>query len=446
MSVKKTWIGMVVGCVVLASTAFTATTKHVSAASCPGSNWDPVKTQNALTATPDPSRPWDEISGVAQGTGPSLAISNARTLKQVSFRVSLCADVPASFPTSTGDAQAEYSVCVDLPGNEPISNGPTVIGLGHRGGPIFNGPFPASQGWKVCSWAQFQTGLGANTYGTEVFDPIGQYAFADQSQLKDSSGVTSTISAPVINPVAGCKCIDLFLPETQIIHVNANVLGGPAKETDETWMATGDTVKNYVAQVQLASVGNLPFPVCVNTNPPGISCTGAQTLGPVFGVAGLLTLVDSFGANQECTSVNSNLPSAPPCSNGQSGYDLGILPIGFPAQSQPTCAGNGVGGALTCVQAVGTYNYYPCLSADSWSASLPPGQGPFPKPAPPPYYQDAGDASKVPGACGVVGNPAVSTPYEYDSEYGRTQSPFVAAVGYHLLPTFLGNGTSFVAP
>lgn len=438
---NKAWVRIVAGFAVLGGSAFSVSTMPVHAVSgsvtaagaCGTTNWDPVKTQNAVTATADSTRPWDEIHSVSVASATS-PIGGA----EIAFTLSLCGSVP-TFPTTTGDAAAEYSACVDLPSGESISQGPTVIGLGHRGGPNINGPFPASQGWKVCAFANVQADAGGNlvSYGVEYFDPIGQYTFFDNSQIKNYAG-----TAAISTDAASGSTVTLYMPYVLTVQVDASATGGGAKETDETWFKTGDPINNIVAQTQIAATGTLPFPICVNTNPPGISCNNNQLVGPIFGVGGLLTLVDSIPGAQECSTA------VIACSNPQVGYDLGLLPIGFPAQSQETCVSDQPGstGAVVCAETAGVWNTYPCLAANSWPGN--PGQGPFTlgqtnpaasKPAPPPYYQDAGEAAAT--NC----NQAVPDAYEYDSEYGRTADPLVPVVNYHVFPTFLPSGFNTTA-
>jgi hypothetical protein len=393
-------------------------------------NWDPVKTQNALTATNDPSRPWDNIS----------SMTATRSGAGATIQLNLCAAVP-TFPTTTGDTAAEFQACVDLPANEAIGGtGPVVIGLGHRGGPIFStGPYPASQGYKVCTWVNFQANVGSNlvSYGVSYYDPIGQFTFYDNSQLKDASGA-STLAAPVVSG----SSITLTMPGQVIVQLAQNSVtkGGPG-ETIETWFTATDPMANIVAQAQIAATGTLPFPVCVNASPPGIGCNGQQLVGPVFGVGGLLTTVDSIPGAQQCSTPGIA------CSNPQIGYDLGLLPIGYPAQSTQTCVSNQPAvPTVSCTASAGTWTTYPCLAADSWATKnqgpftlgvLPPASSDGAKPTPPLYYQDMGEGSTG-GACPA--GTKVTDAYNFFDMWGRTADPFVPVVGYHLLPEFLPSG------
>ncbi len=337
----------------------------------------------------------------------------------------------------------EYVVCAD--GNNAAVTGstPQTIAYGHRGGPIKDGPYPASQGYKFCTWVNFQADATGHTntptWGVSWFDPIANFTFIDQTQLVSPSGA-ATISAPGCVHAPSCigdTSITLSLPLTWEWRVAgpAAPLHGPKKFEIETPFAAGTTISNIVAESQIAFTASLPMPVCAPAGTPVVDC--------IQGVGGLLVTGSSFPADQECSA-----PGTCP-RNNQVGFDLGFVG-GFPigALESPLC-GPSASGTCFWTDAGTTWTYYPCLSTpptgDSWPSGTPGQPG-----APGSINQDQGDVYTLGGAtvCGAAGGSSPGTPVSLPNSgadvYGRI-IPGVTVPGslfgspnpYHLWSQFL---------
>jgi hypothetical protein len=405
-----------------------------------GHNYDPVRTQNAITATGDPTRPWDDISGATNGANTTSPAGQAQAV----FTLNLCGGVPDFASVIASSTAAEYIVCADA--NNPAITGstPQTIALGHRGGPVKDGPYPPSQGYKFCTWANFQADpLGHTntpTWGVAWYDPMGSFTFLDSSLLVYPVGgiPTASITPPSCNAggpsCIGATSITLSLPLTWAWQVAgaAAPLHGTRKYEVETPFAAGSTILNIVALSQIAATVSLPAPVCPPNGVP-VDC--------LQGIGGLVFTAGAFPADQNCTA-----PDACP-TNNQQGYELGIVPAGYPigAFVSPLCGQNPPFDG-TCVWTdVGTsWTYYPCFGpGDSWPSGVPGQPG-----APGTTNQDQGDVytASAGAACSgpQPGTLVVQLPNSAVDVYGRIipqqtvpGGPFGSPNPYHLWPQFL---------
>jgi hypothetical protein len=428
----------VLGLAVVSGTlAHGASVAHAAAppAKACGHNYDPVRTQNAITATSDPTRPWDDICSATNGANSTSPDGQAQAV----FTLNLAGAVPDFSSAAAGATAGEYVICAD--GNNAAITGstPQTIAYGHRGGPVKDGPYPASQGYKFCTWVNYQadatTHTNTPTYGVSWFDPIANFTFLDQTQMVGTTGL-STISPPTCN-LGGASCIGatsitLSLPLTWKWRVAAPAapLKGPKKFEIETPFASGTTITNITAESQIAATISLPAPVCLPSGVPIVDC--------LQGIGGLLITGGAFPADQNCTS-----PGVCP-SNNQQGLDLGLLPVGYPigAVQSPLCGQNPPANG-TCVWTdVGqTWTYYPCLAADSWPSGTPGQPG-----APGTINQDTGDVYTLStgAACGPLAGSTVQLPMTAVDVYGRIIPQQTAGAGafgnpnaYHVWPQFL---------
>ena len=388
-----------------------------------GDELNPIVSQSDFLADADNSRGYADITQVCGNS----AGGTADGIQEASFTFTLASPLP-SFPTLAGDAGISLTACVDATG--AIAFGPVQIGVGHRGGPIFDGPYPPSQGWKYCAFASLQAGSPVD-YGVETFDPVGSFTFFDFPELTDpNAGNAATISAPT-GLSAGSNTVTIFLPDTLVFHVNPPTppLKGVARADSEPFINPAAGISNALAITQVQAVVSLPFPVCVNANPVGISCNGNQIVGPIQGIVGILATSDWAPGKIVCTTLGNPLTcSASAAPSGQANnLDLGILPIPFEAQAVETCANplrpgpptppvnNGL---VTCTAIAGTYSYNPCQTTSSSTG------------------QDQGDLTIVTGSCPVA-VPPVTLAYEYDSEYGRiTPDQLPLVDGFDIGPVF----------
>jgi len=391
-------------------------TVHAATGGCisdySGDELNPIVSQSDALAAVDTARTYADITGACATAGATntIAITTATALP--------------SFPTTNGDAGVTFQACADA--NGPIASAIVQIGVGHRGGPVFDGPYPPSQGWKICTYLTVQVG-SPNDYGMELFDPVGNFTFFDFPSLPgfpapSISGSTVTLSMP------SSMCFTVDAPAPPLVGI---------QRTDCDPFFNGTSLQNIVVETQVQAEATLPFPVCVNTNPPGITCNGNQTVGPIFGIAGLLATSDwapgkitcaTPGLITTCSSAGTPATSATAAGNG---LDLGLLPIPPEAQAIVTCvnplspgpavppANNGL---VTCGAQAYTWNYNPCQAGNGGNGA-----------------QDQGDlytvTSKASAPCPVT---SVTLAGEYDSEYGRifpAQLPTV--LGFAVGPTFL---------
>ena len=392
---------------------------HVHAATGPcitdysGDALNPIVSQSDLLATPDPARTYADITQACATAG----ATNTLTLTMGSV-------LPSSgYPTTNGDIGVTSQFCADA--NGPIANSTVQIGVGHRGGPVWDGPYPPSQGWKICSYLTIQAQT-PNDYGMEIFDPVGNFTFFDFPSIPG-------FPAPSISG----NTVTLSMPSTMCFTVNppAPPLVGIARTDCEPFF-NGTSLQNIVTETEVQAEATLPFPVCVNLNPPGISCNGNQLIGPIFGIAGLLATSDWAPGKITCgtppilTCASAGTPAGSPTAAGN-GLDLGLLPIPPEAQAIPTCvnplspgpatppANNGL---VTCTAFPYTWTYLPCSSTPGTNTT-----------------QDQGDlytiTSKASAPCPVG---PVTLAGTYDSEYGRIFPALLPTVdGFTIGPSFL---------
>lgn len=377
---------MAVGLVAAGALAGTGVT-HVHAAAgvsftdAVGDVLDPILSQNRLVAVPSTApRPYADLTGVT-------ATPNGSS--DVSFAVSTAGALP-TFPVTNGDAGIEFNACFDIPGNEAIANGPVQVGTGHHGAPVYDGPYNSNYGWKACAWFSAQAGGLANItdYGVATFDPVGQYTFFDQAQLGGN----------ILAPSVSGTTVTFHFPYKWITNVPAPAPPeqGIARTETRTFLAPGDVVKNLVVSAQVDASVTLPAVVCVPS-------PGCSLIGPIQGVGGLLTTVDWAPGRQVCSTPVASCTNDNGGSGLGNGYDLGLVPVGFPAGAVEDCDTANL--TASCPVVTGTVTYNVCFPGPGTNTT-----------------QDTGDGYAVLGA--ACPNPTnVPWPYEYATVNGRTLTP-----------------------
>jgi hypothetical protein len=117
---------------------------------------------SAFTAVADNTRPYAQFSSVTVNAN-ALTIydpSSNVVIPEAAITVNLCSAVP-SFPLSNGDTGVDYHLCFSPDQTEYIVGGRfgAVVGIDPvSGNPIFDGPYPRSQGFKACGWADILAG------------------------------------------------------------------------------------------------------------------------------------------------------------------------------------------------------------------------------------------------------------------------------------------------
>lgn len=406
-----------------------------------GIGLDPIISQSDLLATPSAAYNWAGVTSFCV-TNPGTAALSGNPEADITINTGT---LPA-FPDGRGDVGFTATACSDVTG--PMASAPQQIGINHRGQPVFDGPYPPEDGYKVCSYVTHQVG-SSDDYGLEFFDPTGNFTFFDYPELCDLSGATAAPcgkGAPTIMPPKiGANSITLHLPQNLKYTVNppAPPLHGIARNWSEPITTGTPNLQNTFVLMQVQAEANLPMPVCVNLNPPGISCNGNELVGPIFGVAGLLVTSGWAPGQIACNNLLSaggeSIPNPATCSSSGTGgfgnaVDLGILPLPPNAQAITTPCADPLDSpaVLDCAVQEGTSNYAPCQSTNT------------------PGGQDAGDLYAVTtGLNSALPCPVASTvplPYEYHNLYGRIwpgepQIPRVA--GFTIGPAFLADGANF---
>jgi hypothetical protein len=356
---------------------------------------DPVLTQNRLVAVPSATdRRYADITNVAWSTaGADVAIT---------VSVFNPTGIPA-FPQTNGDTGIELNACFDVPSNEAISNGPVQVGTGHHGAPIFDGPYNSRYGWKICGWYSAQAGGLSNIvdYGVATFDPIGQYTFFDKAQLGGN----------IAAPTTSGNSVTFHLPcnWTTNIPAPAPPEKGIARTETRTFCATGDQLKNGVVSAQVDASVTLPLTLCI---PPSditvpvvnITIPACSIIGPIQGVGGLLTTVDWGPGSQVCSTPVVSCTNDDGGSGLGNGYDLGLIPVGFPGGAVQYCDPlNPL--SQSCPTVAGTVNYDLCFPGPGTNTT-----------------QDTGDLYAIaPAACS--GPRVIPWPYEYHTVNGRILVP-----------------------
>ena len=269
-----------------------------------GIGLDPRESVNDFTATGSPDYNWAGVCGFSIAVGVAAPDGGP----EVAYTINLDAPLPA-FPTGNGDTGVTISACADV--NGPVGGGPVQVGVGLRGEPVYDGPYPAEDGYKYCTWASNQAGTPFD-YGVAIYDPANGFRSYDYPSLQSAAGM-STISAPSNLLGPGTTSVTLYLPRTFTFRPTIGVSHSYSEQM------TGAPSNDFVFTA-IAPQPTLPFPVCVNQTPLGIACNGNQLFGPVFGIGG----------------------SSP---SGISGWAPGFVICGTPI----TCATGGTGGFQNAV-------------------------------------------------------------------------------------------------
>ena len=408
---------------------------------------DPNLATSSLTAFPSAlPRSYAEMTAITIAAGPITPLFGS---PQGDFTLTTCTPQPSWPSTASGDAGVEFKVCLDPAQAQAITRTPQVIGHGHDGRPIYDGPYPSSQGWKFCTFADFGVGGGTGglvDYGLCWWDPIGIPSCVHASNQPDMT-----------RPGWAGNAVNLYFPYTwrwviaELTDLNPP-LDGSAKTMAEPVLGAGDSPSNVVATASASFDAGVPPSIAPN----GVCApTPVQQPACVGGITSITGLLDTIPGTQYCPGVVAGLPEpAVGCINDGLGYDLGLNPVSVPgAQAVPTCADttntSGSAGAvtvnggtvvssqlLTCDVVAGIYNYNPCQSTQ--------GNG-----------QDKGDlymlTSETGLPCPVT---SVTLPYAYVSPFGRVLGPntgIANPVGgapssniNHVLAQFEG-GLSFLA-
>jgi len=394
-----------------------------------GDELNPVVARSDLLAVTDSSRTYGDILGACATAG----ATNSITLTMGSVLTS------SGYPTVQGDIGIVYEACADI--NGPIASNIVQIGVDHRGGPVFDGPYPPSQGFKICTWFSIQAAT-PNDYGMEIYDPDGNLTSFDFPSLPG-------FPAPVISG----NSVTLSMPSTMCFTADAPA--PPLVGIQRTYcdpFFNGSSLQNIVVRTKAALRGQAPFPVCVNANPPGLSCNGNQAVGPDFQVICWYPpdppspysviciylpdlLMDWAPGRITCSTPgigcsSAGTPASSPTAAGN-GYDPGLTPI--PAVT-PTCtnplnpgpstippANNPL---VTCGALPYTWNYNPCQAGNSGNGG-----------------QDQGNlytaTSKVGAPCPVTSTTLTG---EYTTDYGRiTPAQLPRILGFTVGPTFLND-------
>ena len=407
----------------LTGTSYTRPVYAGSVGSCGHIAIDPELTANSLTAFPSAlPRQYAEMTGLSVAAGPATPKFG---IPQVAISLTTCAAQPSWPVTATGDAGVQFQVCLDPPqSTSRVTGAPQLIGYGHRGGPIYDGPYPASQGYKFCALADFGVGGdsgGRTQYGTAWWDPTANYTFLDHASNQ------LDISAPVW---AG-NTVTMYLPYTWAWNIGLGLpnppFDGSGKIMEEKVLQAGDNVTNVVATAGVSFDVGVPAQVAPN----GICVTQLDTC--IGGLLGLTANVDWLPGQEYCPGTIAGLPEpAVGCINDGMGFDLGLSPVELPgAQAVPTCANinqnvgagglwvNGSGTVtnplLTCNVDAETWQYNPCQSTESWANPAIPGQGPG---------QDKGDLYMITSAAGLpCAAPSVTLASGGYNLYGRILGP-----------------------
>ena len=391
---------------------------HAAVGSCitdySGDELNPIVAQSDLLAVTDSSRTYADIQQACATAGATNSVT--RTMGSV---------LPSSgFPTAPqGDLGVTYQFCADA--NGPIASNIVQIGVGHRGGPVFDGPYPPSQGWKICSYLTIQAAT-PNDYGMEIFDPVGNFTFFDFPSIPGFPAPTISGNTVTLN-MPSTMCFTVGAPSAPEVGI---------ARTDCDPFFNGTNLQNIVVETEVQAEATLPFPVCINENPPGISCNGNETIGPIFGVAGLLVTSDWAPGKITCSTPiigcsSAGTPASSPTAAGN-GLDIGLLPIPPELQAIETCvnplapgpstvppADNGL---VTCGAQAATWTYNPCQAGNGGNNA-----------------QDQGDlytiTSKAGAPCPVT---SVTLAGTYTTIYGRIYpNDLPTVLGFTIGPSFL---------
>src|SRR5258708_3506406 len=242
-------------------------------------------------------RPYADIPS-ACATANGVVTSEGRP--ETVFQIQVVGSIPG-FPTSSdGDLGITFEACVDV--NGPLAYTPLQIGFGHHGEPVFDGPYPPSQGWKYCAFATTtlvdQALRLPPIYGVEILDPAGGRTDVDGARLHDTQGL-ATITPPV-GLAPGSTMVTLYLPDVLAYRVDAvpPPLVGAPRTFVEPFLEQGSTITNMSVRTTDAVKAALPFPECVDNTDPydPTHCSGGQgqMIGPIQEVAPLPAPVEDW--------------------------------------------------------------------------------------------------------------------------------------------------------
>jgi hypothetical protein len=346
---------------------------------------DPQLTQNKLTAIPNTTRPYADICSVT-------AIHSGSSLD---YTIAVAAPMP-SFPTTVnGDTGVYFQACVDIDPTSPLAQGPTVVGIGRHGSPVYDGPYDSGNGWKICAGMSIQA-LNVTECTASIYDPMGRYTLFDRGQFANMPACSAAVGSPYIT---------FSMPLTWQIRVPPPPppFQGFARTTVYNFIPAA--ANNLVVVSQVYTGVTLPFNACF----PAPTCS---LVGPIQGVGGLLTTVDWAPGQQLCTTPVLS------CIDNPGGFTLGLLPLGFPSAMVycPSVAPN------TCPNPIAGFVYYDWCQPTSSSTG-----------------QDMGDLYAL--APALCGGPVITPyPYHYEAANGRL---IPNAGGQQIPQQFLRDGVNF---
>jgi hypothetical protein len=382
-----------------------------------GNAIDPIESINSLALFPDTSgRGYDSIRSIDVG-GSNAFLASTPAVGEESFTVTLCGPIPV-FPNATtggADAGLQLRTCVDP--NSVIASAPEYVRTNGDASPVYEGPFPPSQGYRYCTFVNISGGTGGNavSWGTGVWDPAGGLIdVRDSSRLRDLHGV-ATISRPSANigsvatGFAGATQITYYLPDSVITAAYTSSVDFGDWLWVEPFIRGGSSVADWSVTVGLS----------------GYATQGSESP---------YAITDSGPGVQFC-----NGPGGCDADWGYS-YDYGLVPDPIPVDPG--------GGVWDCLLG---WNYFPDLSANSWPSGIR-GQGGWPSSctntaatagsALPGQSQDKGHNCVYLGQCANPG-PAVPLSSTYSSTYGREPNPVVTGP-HHLHAQYnYGTGNSY---
>jgi len=290
-----------------------AATLQTIAGQCKSLN--PQTTLNALTASNDNARTWDMMRNVTVNGGFTAPDGGA----ELQIVIETCATSAPSFPnTATGDVGAQWQACYYSDQTNPLNSAPNGIQVGTAadGAPIYDGPYPANQGWRYCAWATRNAGV-ADDWGVAYFDQIGQYTFLDRANLVANNLTTKTVTdASFAIDGSGFFAVTVYAPYNWTSTTQAAAPSGSIVNvtTSSPTIVASKSVNDMVASGEAAQ----------NVGLPSNTCT--PVISQCFqGLVGLLTTVSWAPGFEDCSPVVIG------CTKTLgSGYDVGLSPIGFP--------------------------------------------------------------------------------------------------------------------
>lgn len=281
--------------------------------------------RTAFTAVADNTRGWMQIQSVSV----TAAAATADGITEAKVVVTLCGAVPNLPAPGSGDGGAAYFLCFAPNSSEPIVSRTSGVVVGTdpvTAAPILDGPYPASQGFRFCTWTSISAVTGLD-YGLAIYDPIGTYDYLDRGILADGFSPTLTSAS-----ISG-NTVTMYLPYTWRFTVNT---GTPALENEQV-LAPVEVATDFVAvSYAFEGVGST-LGVCV---PTANVCAE--------GILSDAVAVDFAPGYELCSVALVSCAQYAPL-----GYDLGVE-NDYPVSSIITCfnpvnpAGPGLNGEITC--------------------------------------------------------------------------------------------------